>query len=901
MDIYQYERPPGDTRIGVHWSPGRPLSVGLDAIRNQWLPLLVEMGVKWVKMLHPDGLPLAELLLANDIMPIVRLYRERPNANDLEKGTLGASELHALADYVAVGVRYFEFNNEPDVPTEWRGGPPNDADIAQEIVARHAMHDMETIIKAGGYPAIPATAVSTRWDLLGEIIRQGGKELLEGPVWWAIHNYDINHPLDYPYDDVNQNGKQIPKAAYDTLGPWAWDGETWHQRSLNMVNRHRSEGANPGDTIFDDNSSWLAYTYFDGLAMEHLGRHIPILSTESGPIVGEDSDPRYPTTLPESHRDKVIAMAHIMMGDDSAYPQAPDYYFCTAFWILANHELGSTSDQWEKQAWLSSAWDGGKLPVVDALRALPKKAWVLIGAGGSNQQQSVISGQALSGDGLTVRLRSNDYLEDREIANERYLFAGLGAGVYTLTVLGSQIEQRDLVLDGSNHLTVDLDLHAFTHQSVVYGSVKHAEGHVLRLSGPASRKRTLAADGHFRFIRLPAGTYNLEIRDTDLQYHGIVLDGHNQAEVNLDLQPHLAWNYSVRDGGPGPGFAVVRCSVDDKPNLSVHLWADGWNGVEQRTGSKPEYGPFACEFAPLGGGHYYLEPAEIGLRVTLDLPADRVTWVEFVQQMVTGPTHNSVIEGTVENGNGYTLRLTGPISDDIELGPDGRFRFANLSAGLYNLTIIGSDIQRSGLRVNGYNTLMVHLTLPKPQRSIVRGTVTGSSGSQLSLASEQKTWTTKCDQEGHYAFVGLPEGLYTLQVIGTALRKEDIHLDGSNEAVVNFMLPLLSPAETWIYQVYDGGPGPGFGVVRCQVKGKTGLSVHIWADGWPGITQVTGSKAEYGHDVCEFAPLGSGHYFVQPEGLQITASVMITGQRIMWVVFQKASHSSFMPFVPQDA
>jgi len=899
MDIYQYDRPPGDTRIGVHWSPGRPLSIGLDAVRNRWLPLLIEMGVKWVKMLHPDGLPLAELLIENDIMPIVRLYRYRPNAHDAEKGTLGTNELAALADYVAAGVRYFEFNNEPDVPTEWQDGQPNDADVAQEIVARNAIVDMEAIIKAGGYPAIPATAVSTRWDLLGEIIRQGGQSLLEGPVWWAIHNYDINHPLDYPYDEVNQNGKQLTQTEYDALGRWAWDGETWHQRSLETVNRHRREGANPGDTIFDDNSSWLSYTYFDGLAMQHLGRHIPILSTENGPIVGEDADPRYPTTLPESHRDKIAAMARIMMGNDPVYPQAPDYYFCTAFWVLANHDLGSSSDQWEKQAWVSKVWDGGKLPVVDALRSLPKKAWVLIGEGGGNQQQSVISGQALGGDGLTVRLFSNDYLEDREIAGEHYLFSGLGAGVYTLKVLGSTIERRNLVVDGNHHLTVDLDLRSFTHQSVVYGHVHNAEGRILRLSGPATRKRTLPADGHFRFIRLPAGVYTLEIRDSDLQYHGIVLDGHNQAEVNLDLQPHLTWNYHVRDGGPGPGFAVVRCSVADKPDLPVRLWADGWNGMVQRTGSKPEYGPFACEFAPLGGGHYYIEPDETGLRVTLDLPADRVTWVEFMQQTVTGSAHNSVIEGTVENGNGYTLRLTGPVTDDTALGADGRFRFANLPAGTYELAVVGSKIGRSALHVNGYNTLMVHLTLPKPQRSVVRGTVTGGSSGQLSLANEQKTWTTRYDETGHYAFVGLPEGLYTLQVTGTSLRKVGIQLDGSNEVVVNFMLPLLSPSETWIYQVYDGGPGPGFGVVRCQVKNKPGLSVRIWAEGWPGIVQVTGSKAEYGDDVCEFAPLGSGHYFLRPEGLDITASIMVNGQRILWVVFQKEGHQNFTPFVPQ--
>ena len=94
------------------------------------------MGVKWVKIArHDGGLDFARLLLRNDIMPIVRLYRPQPNP-----GTLDAEALAAVKDYVAAGVRYFEFNNEPDLGVEWQGNivPPN----AIEIVARqrHRRH-----------------------------------------------------------------------------------------------------------------------------------------------------------------------------------------------------------------------------------------------------------------------------------------------------------------------------------------------------------------------------------------------------------------------------------------------------------------------------------------------------------------------------------------------------------------------------------------------------------------------------------------------------------------------------------------------------------------------------------------------------------------------------------------
>ncbi len=899
MDIYQYLRPAQDTRLGVHWSPGRPTVIGVDAVRNNWLPLLKALGIKWVKMLHPDGLPLAELLIENDIMPVVRLYRDRPNSRDPEKGVLGPSERAALADYVAVGVRYFEFNNEPDIVAEWMDGLP-DPQTAEQIVARNAICDMEVILKAGGYPAIPATAVSTRWDLLGEIIKQGGGDLLEGPVWWAIHNYDINHPLDYPYDDVNQNGRQITEAVCQALGTEAWKGHTWGERDCATVNRYRRDGVNPGDTIFDDNTGWLAYTYFDGLALQHLGRHIPILSTENGPIIGEDDDPRYPTTTAESHRDKILTIARIMMGSDEHNEQAPDYYFCTAFWLLADEKLGARG-AWERNAWVSDVWPGGQLPVVGALQELPKKAWVLIGEGGGSKQQSSISGKALGGDGLILRLRSTDYLEDREIEKEEYTFADLGPGVYTLSVLGSEIEHEGLVLNGSNLLTVDLDLSALQRQSVIYGHVLHAEGYRLRLRGPVRRTRTLPADGHYRFTRLPTGRYTLEVKEGDLLYRGIVLDGRNQVEVNLDLHPALTWNFRVKDGGPGPGFAVVRCSVEGEPDLSVRLWADGWAGTSQLTGSKTEYGPYACEFAPLGGGRYYLEPAQIGVRVTLELPAARVTWVEFFQQAVSGPADNSVIEGVVENGAGYTLRLSGPQSDSLDLTAGGRFRFANLPAGRYSLAVVGTQVGRSDIEMNGYNATTIRLALLAPERSVVRGTVTGRAKARLVLSSITNQWTAQADEDGSYAFVGLPAGEYALRVVGTDLQRTNIQLDGQNEVQADFAVPQQpEAAENWGYQVSDGGPGPGFGVLRCRVRGVPDLAVHLWAEGWHGITQITGSKAEYGNDVCEFAPLGSGYYFLRPEGLGVTASVLVDGQRVLWVVFENANLSDHTPYKPAE-
>ena len=92
----------------------------------------------------------------------------------------------------------------------------------------------------------------------------------------------------------------------------------------------------------------------------------------------------------------------------------------------------------------------------------------------------------------------------------------------------------------------------------------------------------------------------------------------------------------VADGGPGSGFSVVRCRVLGEVGRTVRLWTAGWNGITQTSGSKTEYGPDACEFAPLGAGTYYVDLEERDaagaaqtIRAEVRLPPNRVMWVRF--------------------------------------------------------------------------------------------------------------------------------------------------------------------------------------------------------------------------------------------------------------------------------
>jgi hypothetical protein len=51
---------------------------------------------------------------------------------------------------------------------------------------------------------------------------------------------------------------------------------------------------------------------------------------------------------------------------------APDYFFCAAFWLVANERLGSASSWWEEHAWYSDPLARARLPIARAREAEPE-------------------------------------------------------------------------------------------------------------------------------------------------------------------------------------------------------------------------------------------------------------------------------------------------------------------------------------------------------------------------------------------------------------------------------------------------------------------------------------------------------------------------------------------------
>ncbi len=397
--LKDFPRPPNDNGRGLHGSASTGWT-GSGEGYDYWVNELAEMGIKWFKVLddHGDSIPFCEKLLAAGIFPVVRIIRRDPPPNDVPEpnpGHIGPAEEETVKRLVACGVRYFETNDEPDLPGAWKhNAMPGDSNEAAKLVALNWLFDARLILEAGGLPGLPAVSVGGELDLMGALVALGRQDILSEGCWIAIHNSTLNRPLGYPDDPVNRSGLALDRDHYE-FGPFTswvwWDSRQREVDSIEVVNQERGSLKSPAETILQDHACFREFEYYNHLAIKYLGHSIPVISTKCGILVGRRQDRRYPRVTPDMHRDQTVAMFDFMQR------QAPDYYFATTPWLL----LGST--EWETDAWNSGFWphvlkngtdgrDGippmavkgveiaNRLPVVDAVKAMPKLSRRLPGA-----------------------------------------------------------------------------------------------------------------------------------------------------------------------------------------------------------------------------------------------------------------------------------------------------------------------------------------------------------------------------------------------------------------------------------------------------------------------------------------------------------------------------------------
>jgi hypothetical protein len=345
MKLTDFPRPANGSRRGIHWSAAvfHPTGSSLE----WWIKELLDMNTRWVKLLDNgwgSSKHVCQKLLDNEIIPIVRMYRSRPNP-----GHLSEQDRQTISELVALGVRYFECNNEPNLPVEWQegewqtGGRP-------EVVMQHWLQDAEAIIGLGGFPAFPALAQcgnhsehgSIPWYIsafqwLDEHARANALNVFDNGAWIAAHDAVLNHcykdddgewHFDYPYDPICQADQ-------------------------------------PGKTIMDDDNSLIGHHVPVQLLEEHFGLQVPVISTEGGVFAPQGGwqqfDTRYPGYNYNGHAERTVAMFEWLRTN------AEDYFFAMCPWLIANQRMGHVDPAWTESAWYRM---DNELPVIAAIKAI---------------------------------------------------------------------------------------------------------------------------------------------------------------------------------------------------------------------------------------------------------------------------------------------------------------------------------------------------------------------------------------------------------------------------------------------------------------------------------------------------------------------------------------------------
>lgn len=354
-DWGRYPKPPNDTGAGVHGGANASHPLGdNDGLIPGILDEMKRMGLRWVKLLDRDGSSYnaCRLVLAAGMMPVVRLYRERPYP-----GMLTGKQLEAAKLLAGIGVRYFERGNEPNLDLEWQVGrwPSYDWNAWTPEVFRSLavdwVGDADFLASLGAFVAVDALAGGGNYDdilylqrFLGALRDIGATPLLKDRGWLAVHNAGLNHPMSYPDDPINQAehaGQTIHTHFYADGSPTG---------ASNCIRK------------------WEAV---HKICLDVTGLDLPVICTEGGWWVGSKNDKRYPEI---DLIEQGIRQAETLRG----MAGAPPWLLSQMPWLWFNRKGANPEGGFERDAWVR--WPGfgtcpanepAELPLLQMLRENP--------------------------------------------------------------------------------------------------------------------------------------------------------------------------------------------------------------------------------------------------------------------------------------------------------------------------------------------------------------------------------------------------------------------------------------------------------------------------------------------------------------------------------------------------
>jgi hypothetical protein len=352
----------------------------------------------------------------------------------------------------------------------------------------------------------------------------------------------------------------------------------------------------------------------------------------------------------------------------------------------------------------------------------------------------------------------------------------------------------------------------------------------------------------------------------------------------------------------GGWTSVVRVWVRGQYGLPVTISSlDGsWSTVNY-VGTKPEYGPDALEFAPLGPGPYIVEPHGLNVQVTVDLAPGVVAEILFEPTSTPTATPPNTATPTLTGTPPHTATPLPTPATPTSTPPSTATPTPTPTptlTGTPSTGWVGRELDP--------------IIIPGAWTSVVRVWVRGGYGLPVTIAAADNGWSTVnyVGTKPEYGpdaleFAPLGPGRYvvTPQGLGVSVT---IDLPPGHIAQILFEprgpgTPVPTPTATptmtatpvpgeWRVRIPTNTtiPGTWFGVVRVSVQGQVGTLVRISsADGSWSITNRTGTKPEYGPTFLEFAPLGSGTYIITAQGIPVSATLELGQGGLAVVLFER--------------
>lgn len=331
-----WPRPPEDNGLGIHAG----LDCSDDAVSTD-MARAAALNVKWAVVVPENRSELKSVASAywdKGIMPVVRPRCQVDEEHDFLKdaGVLQGMGIPA----------YLQVYNSPEQRQEWKSGKADMKAFSTRWLAQARL-----LVDADAYPGLQVNSIGDLRTVLTEAKSQGVEHIFRHS-WFCCHNYGLNRPARFPYDDVNQKALPVKHPEWEFAAP------------LDQVNRWREEGKRPGLSVYDDYQCVLGFLAYAKEFEKELGFVPPIICGEGGWKYGDLTDRRYPKVGDFLHQAHHMAMfAWFRDGVLSDGNPLPEYLFAVCPWILSGKD--------QPAAWYDGP-KGTRQETVAAVRTMPR-------------------------------------------------------------------------------------------------------------------------------------------------------------------------------------------------------------------------------------------------------------------------------------------------------------------------------------------------------------------------------------------------------------------------------------------------------------------------------------------------------------------------------------------------